>query len=189
MNLVPKKQLLLNEQFQSTKFRNKELCVDKKLQETIGDVYCPTCRSEECVYISTKKTTSFYYCKKWCHVLNFPFRNQKPDNYNFWWWWYTLFCKKNESRLRKRKTISIFVELFSQSQPSTSEPQTKKCRKYSIYGLIVLTPHWLIQLTKTSFTLSLYALSVYIKATRFSQSLLTILSGLSTLDLIWWLWL
>ena len=35
------------------------MCVDKKVQETIGDVYCPTCRNKKCVYISTNKTTSF----------------------------------------------------------------------------------------------------------------------------------
>ena len=63
MNLVPNKQLLPNVPFQSTN-RKKELCVDNKVQETIGDVYCPTCRNEKCVYISTNKTASFYDCKK-----------------------------------------------------------------------------------------------------------------------------
>ena len=59
----------------------KELCVDSKVRETIGDVYCPTCRNEKCVYLSTNKTTSFYDCKKskaCCHVLNIPFEDQKP---------------------------------------------------------------------------------------------------------------
>ena len=46
MNLVPNKQLLLNVQFQSTKYKKKELCVDDKIRETIGDVFCPTCRKE-----------------------------------------------------------------------------------------------------------------------------------------------
>ena len=46
MNLVPNKQLLLNVPFQSTKYGKKELCVDNKVRETIGDVYCPTCRNE-----------------------------------------------------------------------------------------------------------------------------------------------
>ena len=57
------------------------MCVDNKVRETIGDVYCPTCRNEKCVYLSTKKTTSFYDCEKCkacCHVLNFLFKNQKP---------------------------------------------------------------------------------------------------------------
>ena len=81
MNLVPDKQLLLNVPFQLTKYRKKELCVDNKVQETIGDVYCPTCRNEKCVDISTKTTTSFYDCKNCkacCHVLNIPFKDQKP---------------------------------------------------------------------------------------------------------------
>ena len=54
--------------------------VDNKMQETIGDVYCPTCRNEKCVYISTNKSTSFYDCKKCkacCHVFNIPFKDQK----------------------------------------------------------------------------------------------------------------
>ena len=79
MNLVPNNQLLLNIPFQSTKYREKELCVDNI--KTIGDVYCPTCRIENCVYISTNKTTSFYECQKskaCCHVLNIPFKDQKP---------------------------------------------------------------------------------------------------------------
>ena len=81
MNLIPNKQLSLNVPFQSTKYRKKELCVDNKVQETIGDAYCPTCRNEKSVYISTSKTTSFYHCKvckAWCHVLNIPFKDQKP---------------------------------------------------------------------------------------------------------------
>ena len=81
MNLVPNKQLLFNVPFQSTKYRKKELCVDNKVQETIGEVDCPTCRNEKCVYISTNKTTSFYECKKCkacCNVLNIPFKYQKP---------------------------------------------------------------------------------------------------------------
>ena len=59
MNLVHNKQLLLNGPFQSAKYKKKELCVDNKVRETIGDVYCPTCRNDKCVYISTNKTTSF----------------------------------------------------------------------------------------------------------------------------------
>ena len=77
MNLVPDKQLLLNVSIQLAKDRKKKLCVDNI--KTIGDVYCPTC--PKCVFISTNKTTSFYDCKKCkacCHVLNIPFRDQKP---------------------------------------------------------------------------------------------------------------
>ena len=38
------KQLLLNVPFESTKYRNKELCVDNKVRYTTGDVYCTTCK-------------------------------------------------------------------------------------------------------------------------------------------------
>ena len=34
--------IVTNVPFQSTKYRKKELCVDNKLREIIGDVYCPT---------------------------------------------------------------------------------------------------------------------------------------------------
>ena len=81
MNLVPNKHLILNVPFQSIKYRKKELCVDNKVRETIGDVYCPTFRNERCVYISSNETTSFYDCKKCktcCDVLNIPFKDQKP---------------------------------------------------------------------------------------------------------------
>ena len=84
MNLVPDKQLLLNVPFQSTKNRKRDLCVDNI--KTIEDVYCPTCRNEKCVYISTNKRTNFYdskKCKACCHVLNIPFKDQNPT--------YTLF--------------------------------------------------------------------------------------------------
>ena len=112
--MVLDKQVLLNVPFQSTKFGKKELCVDNI--KTIGDVYCPTCRNEKCVYISTNKTTSFYDCKKCkacCHVLKIPFKEQKP----------TIMLLGgdgthclHESRLRE--AISIFEEF---SPPITTK--------------------------------------------------------------------
>ena len=44
--MLPDKQRFINVPFQSTKYGKKEVCVDNKVQETIGDVYCPTCRNE-----------------------------------------------------------------------------------------------------------------------------------------------
>ena len=79
--MLPDKQILLNAPFQSTKYRKKELVVDNKVRENVGDVYCPTCRNEKCVYLSSNKPTSFYDCKRCkacCHVLNIPFKDQKP---------------------------------------------------------------------------------------------------------------
>ena len=54
--MLPNKQMFINVPFQSTKYEKKELCVDNKVRETIGDVYCPICRKENCVYISANKT-------------------------------------------------------------------------------------------------------------------------------------
>ena len=73
--MLPDKQIFINVPFQSTKYGKKEFC--DKVREVIGDVYCPTC--SKCG--TTNKTTSFYDCKK-CkacyHVLNIPFKDQKP---------------------------------------------------------------------------------------------------------------
>ena len=94
MKLVPNKQLLPDVPFQSTKYRKREFCVVNKGQETIGDVYCPTCRKETYLYNSTIKTTSFFdciKCKVYCHVLNISFKDQKPTIMLFWRWRYTLF--------------------------------------------------------------------------------------------------
>ena len=120
MNLVPNKQLLLNVPFKLTKYRKKELFVDNKVRETIGDVHCPTCRNEKCVYISTSKTTSFYDCKKTkacCNVLNFPFRDQKPTFMLFGGDGTHCFGTKT-SRDYEKKTISIFEEI---SPPITTK--------------------------------------------------------------------
>ena len=79
MNLVPNRQLLPLVPFQSTKYRKKEMCLDNKIQELIGDVFCPKRRNEKCFYISTYKTSSFYDCKKCkacCHALNLIFKDQ-----------------------------------------------------------------------------------------------------------------
>ena len=158
----------------------KELCVDNKVRETIGDVFCPTCRTEKCVYISTNKTTSFYDCKKCiasCNVLNIPFKDQKPTIMLFGGDGTHCFARKT-SRDYEKKAILIFEENFPPFTTKHIRTWTKKGRSFSIYGIIVSTPHWLIQLTKTSFTLSIYTLSVYIKATWFSQSPRTVLSGI-----------
>ena len=79
MTLLHDIQLFNKVSVQSTKKSKKELSVNNI--KTIGAVYCPTCINEKCVYISTNKTTSFQDCKK-CkacyHVLNIPFKDQKP---------------------------------------------------------------------------------------------------------------
>ena len=131
MNLVTNKQLLLKVPFQSTKYRKKELCVDNKLQETIGVVYCPTCRNEKCVYISTNKTTSFYDCKKCkacCNVLNIPFKDQKPTIMLFGGEGTHSFARQTSGDYEKEKTSPFLTKFVQQSQPSTYELEPKKVK-------------------------------------------------------------
>ena len=126
MNLVPNKELLLKVPFQSTKYRKKELCVDNKVRKTIGDVYCPTCRNEKCVYISTNITTSFYDCKKCkacCHVLNIPFKGQKPTFMLFGGDGTHCFARKTSHNYEKKP--SPFLKNFLRQSQS---PSTKKVK-------------------------------------------------------------
>ena len=125
--MVPDKQVLFNVPFQSTKYGKKELCVDNKVREIIGDVYCPTCGNEKCVYLSTNKTTNFYDCKK-CkacfHVLNMPFKDQKPTIMLFGCDGTHCFARKTS---RDYEKPSPFLKKFlRQSLPSTSEREPKK---------------------------------------------------------------
>ena len=129
----------------------KELCVDNKVQETIGDVYCPTCTNEKCGYISTNKTTSFYDCKKCkacCHVLNFPFKDQKLTIMLFGSDGTHCFARRTSRDYEKEKPSPFLKKFLRQSDPSTSELEPEKSRSYFIHGMVVSTPHWLTQLTK-----------------------------------------
>ena len=129
MKLVSNKQLLLNVPFQSTKYRKKELCVDNKVQETIGDVYCPTSRIEKCVYVSTNKTTSFYDCRKCkacCNVLNTPFKDQKLTIMLFGSDGTHCFARKASRDYEKEKPSPNLKIVLRQSDPSTSDSETKK---------------------------------------------------------------
>ena len=137
MNLVPSKQLLLNIVCQSTKYRKKELCVDNKVREKIGDVYCPTCRIEKCVYISTNKTNSFYDCKKckacW-NVLNIPFKDQKPTIMLFGGNGTHCFAIKTSRDYEKEKPYPFLKKFLRQSQPRTSKPEPKWLKRVQIWN-------------------------------------------------------
>ena len=129
MTLVPNKQLLLNVPFQSTKYGKKELCVDNQVREAIGDVYCPTCRNEKCVYNSINKTTSFCDCKKCkacCNVLNIPCKDQKPTIMSFGGDGTHCFARKTSRDYEKGKPSPLLKKFVRQSQPSTSELEPKK---------------------------------------------------------------
>ena len=120
--------------------------MDKKVQKAIADVYCPTCRNEKYVYISTKITTSFYdckNCKSCCHVLNNPFKDQKPTIMLFGGDGTHCFARKTSRDYEKEKPSPFLKKYLRQPDPSTSETQAKKGQSFSIYGILVSTPHWL----------------------------------------------
>ena len=115
MNLLPVKLLFNNDPFQSTKNAMKELCVDNKIQETIVAAFCPASRNEKCVYISTKKTSSFHDCKKCnacCHFLNAPFTDHKVTFLLFGGDGTHCFARKTNHDYEKQKTFSNFAEIF-----------------------------------------------------------------------------
>ena len=98
-NLVIGKQMFTNVRIQSTTYSKKELFnlyVHNKLEEPIGDSFCPTCENGKFCYNSTKNICNFYDCKKYkasCHVTNSPFKKQKTNTDQIWWKWYMLLCK------------------------------------------------------------------------------------------------
>ena len=129
MNLVSNKQLLLNVPFQSFKYKKKKMCVDNKVWETNGDVYCPTCRNEKFVFISTNKMTSLNDCKKCkgcCKVLNIPIKDQKSTIMLFGGDGTHCFAKKTSRDYKKGKSSHFLQKFPRKSQPNTSEPEPKK---------------------------------------------------------------
>ena len=88
---------------------------------------CPTCRNEECAYLSTNKTAIFYGCKNCkacCNVLNIHFEDHKPTNMLFGGDGTHCFARKTS---RGYENPSPFLKKFlRQSQQSTSEPESKK---------------------------------------------------------------
>ena len=123
------KQLFNKVPVQSTKYRKKEWCVDIKVRESIGDVYCPTCRNEKCVYLSTNKTTSFYDCEKCkicCHVLKNPFRDQKTTIMLFGGDGTHYFARKTSRDYKKERPSPFLKKFLREAQPSTSKREPKK---------------------------------------------------------------
>ena len=117
--------------FNQSNYRKKELCVDNKVRETIGDVYCPTCRNEKCFYISTNQTTSFHDCKKCkacCNVLKIPFKDQKPTIILFGGDGTHCYARKTNRGYEKEVPSPFLRKFVRQSQLSTSEPEPKKVK-------------------------------------------------------------
>ena len=73
-----------------------------------------------------------------------------------------IVLQERRVAITKKKPSPFLKKFLRQSEhPNLNQ----KRQSYSIYGIIVSTPHWLIQLTTTSFTFLFSTLSVYIKAT------------------------
>ena len=105
--------------FNQPNIEKKVLCVDNKVQEIIGVVYCPTCRIEKCIYISTNKATSFYDCKKrkaCCHVLNIPFKDQNLTIMLFGGDGTHCFARKTSRDYEKEKPSPFLKKFLHQSQ-------------------------------------------------------------------------
>ena len=112
------------------------------MQETIGYVYCPTFRNENCDYISTNKMTSFYDCKKCkacCHVLNILFNDQKPTIMLFGGDGTHYFARKTSRDYEKKPSQSL-KKFLRQSDPRATEPEQKKIETYLLWHNRVGTP-------------------------------------------------
>ena len=82
MNFLSDRQTLFNVPFQAAKTEEENLinlCVHNKVQEISGDVCCPTCTNELCVYNPTEKTSSAKKNGDSSLVLNIPFKKQKDQ--------------------------------------------------------------------------------------------------------------
>ena len=93
--------------------------------ERLSEIYCPTCRNEKCVYLSTNKITSFYDCEKCkacCNVLNIPFKDQKATIMLFGGDGTHCFARKTSRDYEKEKPSPFLKNFLRQSQPSKSEP-------------------------------------------------------------------
>ena len=72
-------------------------------------------------------------------------------------------CKNNEPQLRETKSISLCEDFSPLITIKPNQFCTKKGHSHSIYGITVSALHWLIQLTKISFSFFFYTPSVYSK--------------------------
>ena len=124
----------------------QELYQDQSLVQLIGDLIYPTkkCRNEKCVYLTSfeeinKSTYECKQCKVCGHVLNFPFKDQKPF-VTFFGWTY-CFRKKTKFDYQKKKLSPLMRQYISQSKLSTTkaeeaniEPVPKKQRYYIFWN-------------------------------------------------------
>ena len=111
MNFLSDRQMLFNVPFQAAKTEEENLinlCVDNKMLEIFGDMCCPTCTNEMCVYIPINKTSSAKKFGDSSLVLTTPFKKQKNQQWSndlIWWRRYTFFHQKLQLGLRNKKNV------------------------------------------------------------------------------------
>ena len=124
MNLLHDKQLFNKVPYQSTKYRKKEVCVDNI--KSIGDGYCPTCRNEKCVYISTNKrlvSTTVKIAKTAATFFIFLLRTKNRHFFCLVVTVHIVYTSRDYG-----KPSPFLKKFLRQSQASTSEPQPKKVK-------------------------------------------------------------
>ena len=84
---------------------------DQSVVQLIGDVICPNkkCRGEKCVYLTSfeeinKSTYQAKQCKACTHVLNIPFKDQKPCVTLFGW---TYCFRIGQSWITKKRNSHL----------------------------------------------------------------------------------
>ena len=97
-------------------------------------------RNEKCVYISSKKMTSFHDCKKCkacCHLFNIPFEDQKPTIMMFGGNDTHCFARKTSHDYEKEKPSPFLKKFLRQSISSKSECSSKKLNWFQIWKKLV----------------------------------------------------
>ena len=156
----------------------------KILQNVIGDIYCLTYPNENCVFLSTNRTSSFHDRRKLkaCfQVLNILFRDRKPTNMLFGDDGTHCFAGKTSLDYEKRKPSTLLKKFLHQLQSATLESVTKRQTSHH-FVIFVSTPHWSVSLNKNSVPFSSFTLSFHSKTTSISRSLTTVSISFSTLD-------
>ena len=101
---------------------------DQSIVELIGDVICASKkrRGEKSVYITrfeeiNKSTYQCKQCKACSHVLNIPFKDQKPCVTLFGCTY--CFIKKTKLDYQKEKLSPVMQQCISQSKLSTTKAE------------------------------------------------------------------
>ena len=158
--------------------------MDNKVQETIGDVYCPTSINEECVYISTNSTSSFYDCQKFiacCHVLKIPFQVQKPTFLLFGGDSTHCFAKSTSRNYQKKQPSPVCRSFSANNNQAHSNLSRKREKSLYIWHNCVGIPS-IDTVNQKIIYIVLYTLPVSSKVTWISSDSNDGLSGVSTLD-------